>query len=150
MKLTIKIIIAIAFLAALLFVVVWRVEKSYRGKLVVEREPIIYKDFVRLENPLPHDRDYITSPLVVRGSARGNWFFEASFPIHLLDGNGKEIAVAVAQAQGEWMTTEYVPFEAILIFESPATEDGTLILEKDNPSELPEHDDDFRIPIRFR
>jgi spore germination protein GerM len=49
----------------------------------------------------------------------------------------------------EWMTEEYVPFEATLSFNPPQTETGTLILSKDNPSGLPEHDDELRIPVRF-
>ncbi len=92
----------------------------------------------------------ITSPLTISGSARGYWYFEASFPIRLLDGNGKLLAIKPAQAQDEWMTEEFVPFSLILEFEKPETQTGTLILEKDNPSGLPEHADELAIPIRFQ
>jgi len=54
-----------------------------------------------------------------------------------------------AQAQGDWMTTEFVPFEAVLEFAVPQTEFGTLILEKDNPSGLPQNADSISIPVRF-
>ncbi len=47
------------------------------------------------------------------------------------------------------MTAEFVPFRAVLTFAAPATERGTLVLEKDNPSGLPENADELRIPIRF-
>lgn len=103
---------------------------------------------IEVDKPLPSD--IITSPLIVSGKARGYWFFEASFPIKLLDGNGKQIAVVPAQAQGEWMTEEFVPYEAKLEFPLPATDSGTLILEKDNPSGLPEHAAEIRLPVRFR
>lgn len=96
------------------------------------------------------ENDIIKSPLIIRGEARGYWFFEASFPIKLIDGNGKQIAIAVAQAQSDWMTEDFVPFLAEINFEVPETETGTLILEKDNPSGLPEHTDEVRIPIKFR
>src|SRR3989344_2112098 len=102
---------------------------------------------VRLTTPRPNDE--ITSPLIVTGEARGNWYFEASFPVRLLDGNGKEIAVVPAQAKGDWMTTNFVPFRAELTFIAP-TKEGTLILEKDNPSGLSENADEVRIPIRFK
>ena len=92
----------------------------------------------------------IKSPLKIAGEARGVWYFEASFPIKLLDGNGNQIAIAVAQAQDNWMTIELVPFEATLEFKTPATDTGTLVFQKDNPSGLPEHDADVRVPIRFR
>lgn len=91
----------------------------------------------------------ITSPLVVRGEARGNWYFEASFPVLLRDANGKELVVKPAQAQGEWMTTEFVPFEVTLNFAKPTTKTGTLILEKDNPSGLLEHAAQIEIPVVF-
>jgi hypothetical protein len=103
---------------------------------------------IRLAAPQPDQ--LVTSPLRVTGEARGNWYFEASFPVHLLDAAGKEIAVAPATAQGEWMTTEFVPFSAELTFTAPPGEStGTLVLEKSNASGLPEHDDSRRIPVRF-
>lgn len=91
----------------------------------------------------------IASPLLIKGEARGNWYFEASFPVYLFDGNGTELAVAPAQAQGDWMTTNFVPFEVTLNFITPATPTGTLVLKKDNPSGLPEHDASISIPVKF-
>lgn len=97
----------------------------------------------------PHADAVIQSPLTVSGQARGTWYFEASFPVRLLDGNGNEIAVVPAQAQSDWMTEDFVPFLATLTFTAPATPTGTLVLEKDNPSGLPEHAAEVRIPVRF-
>lgn len=92
----------------------------------------------------------VKSPLTVTGSARGPWYFEASFPVRLYDALGNELAAVPAQAKGEWMTIEYVPFEATLSFKTPATATGTLVFEKDNPSGLPEHADSVSIPVRFK
>src|SRR3989338_3617253 len=58
--------------------------------------------------------DRIGSPLTITGEARGTGFFEASFPVVLTDWDGRIIAQMPAQAQGEWMTTEYVPFSVTL------------------------------------
>ncbi|MHB8652054.1 MAG: Gmad2 immunoglobulin-like domain-containing protein [Minisyncoccota bacterium] len=91
-----------------------------------------------------------TSPLVVLGEARGTWYFEASFPVLLLDGNGVEIAHAPAQAQGDWMTEGIVPFKAVLTFKMPTTTDGTLVLKKDNPSGISKNDAEVRVPIVFK
>lgn len=91
----------------------------------------------------------VSSPLVVKGEARGYWYFEASFPVELIDGNGKQLVIAPAQAQGEWMTTEFVPFSVTLNFSKPTTATGTLILRNDNPSGLPENQEEIRIPVRF-
>jgi hypothetical protein len=106
-----------------------------------------YVDLIRVEN-LSADQ-VITSPLTIKGQARGYWFFEASFSIKLLDEKGEVIAVSLAQAQSEWMTEEFVPFEAVLEFDSLDNSKGVLIFEKDNPSGLPENTDEFRLPILF-
>ncbi len=93
----------------------------------------------------------ISSPLAVDGEARGNWFFEASFPVKITDSNGNELAVKPATANDNWMTTEFVPFSASLEFTPPKETDiGFLILKKDNPSGFSENDDQIEIPIRFR
>ena len=104
-------------------------------------------NLIQITKPRPNET--IQSPLEIGGEARGYWFFEADFPVKLLDENGELIAGGIAQAQGEWMTEDFVPFGAFLEFEVPETEKGVLILEKDNPSGLPENADELRIPIRF-
>ena len=124
--------------------VIYRV--VYKGKKI-STEAKDKLNLIRIANVI--DGATIKSPFVVRGEARGYWFFEASFPMRLYDGNGKEIAVAIAQAEGEWMTENFVPFSAELKFVAPATKDGVLVFQKDNPSGLPEYDDEVRIPVTF-
>lgn len=93
--------------------------------------------------------DTVTSPLTVTGQARGGWYFEASFPVKLRDANGNQIAIAPAQAQGDWMTSNFVPFSVTLTFAPPLTATGMLVLERDNPSGLPENDESISIPVTF-
>ncbi len=107
-----------------------------------------HDNLIRVTAPVPGA--IVKSPLMVKGEAIGNWYFEASFPVELLAGNGKVIAQVPAQAKGDWMTMDFVPFEATLEFSSPTTDSGTLILKKDNPSGLPEYDDSLAISVRFR
>ena len=104
---------------------------------------------IRVSQPQPDG--IVQSPLSIKGEARGYWFFEASFPVRLIDANGKNIPLdpPYIMAASEWMTEDFVPFEATLIFDSPGTKIGTLILQKDNPSGLPEYDDSLTIPVRF-
>lgn len=105
-------------------------------------------NLIRVETPKPNDT--ISSPLIVKGEARGTWFFEGSFPIKLFDSRYDLLAVEIAQAKGEWMTTEFVPFEATIEFTSPERKgEGVLVFIKDNPSDMPEHDDELIIPIVF-
>lgn len=112
------------------------------------REPAAIPDLIELATPLPDA--VIQTPLAIEGRARGPWYFEASFPAYLVDAAGDTIAVMPVQAEGDWMTEEFVPFKAVLTFTSPTSETGTLILMKDNPSGLPEHAAELRVPVRFR
>lgn len=103
--------------------------------------------FIKVTEPISGAT--IKSPLTIEGEARGTWYFEASFPVKLLDANGNMLAQAPAQAQGEWMTTDFVPFSVTLTFTKATTSTGVLVLEKDNPSGLPENAMEYRIPVKF-
>ncbi len=105
-------------------------------------------ELIRVFNPTVGQ--IVISPLAITGEARGNWYFEASFPVRILDANNKVLSAKPATALRDWMTTNFVPFSVKLEFIAPATDTGFLVLAKDNPSGLPEHDDELRIPIRFR
>lgn len=103
---------------------------------------------IRPSSPVPGM--LVASPLSVTGEARGIWYFEASFPMAILDADRNEIAQSHAEAQGEWMTEDFVPFAGTIEFIAPASDTGFLVLKKDNPSGLPEYDDSIEIPVRFR
>jgi hypothetical protein len=119
------------------------VEKPYVGN---EAEKV---NLIKITNPRPNQE--ITSPLIITGEARGNWFFEASFPVVLTDANGVVVAQGIAQAKEDWMTENFVPFEATLTFEKPqGSNKGTLTLKKDNPSGLPANDDVLIVPLIFK
>lgn len=102
----------------------------------------------------PHANDLVASPVTVKGSVTGGgWFFEASFPVKVLDGDGTVLGQGPAQAQGEpgsWMTTGTVPFAASITFTAPRYATGTIVLMKDNPSGLPQNAAELRISVRFQ
>jgi hypothetical protein len=83
----------------------------------------------------------------VIGEARGTWFFEASFPVEVLDKDGKHLTTGIAQAQSEWMTEDFVPFQAELKVPESYIGKATLVLHKDNPSGLAEHEASISFPI---
>lgn len=95
----------------------------------------------------PKADEVISSPLEISGRARGNWYFEATFPVKLIDVNGNILATGNAQAQGEWTTEDFVPFISKLEFSSATSTNGFLVLEKDNPSGLPENAAEIRVPV---
>jgi hypothetical protein len=91
----------------------------------------------------------VASPFALQGTVRGNWFFEGSFPVKVLDESGQELGRGIAQAQGNWMTADFVPFKATIMFARPTSSVGSLVLENDNPSGLPENSKQVIIPIKF-
>lgn len=147
MKNTIIIILALAVIAGAVVFFTRKEKTPVLVPPVQTAQEVQYKDLVHVNAPLPGAK--VGSPLTITGRARGNWYFEASFPVRLLDANGNEIAIKAAQAQGDWMTTEYVPFSVTLTFAQPATPTGTLILQKDNPSGESQFDDSVSIPVTF-
>lgn len=105
-------------------------------------------DLIVVESPEANAT--VASPLTVSGKARGSWYFEAVFPVELVDSNGNLIAQVNASATEDWMTEEFVPFTATLDFQVPeGVTEGKLIFRNDNPSGLPENDKEISIPVKF-
>ena len=112
-----------------------------------ENEPNIIVD-------TPRGGENVTSPLTVSGKAKGYWYFEGSFPVTIVDWDGKIIGEGYATAQGDWMTYEYVPFTAEVTFTAAEisgnySRNGALILQKANPSDLPENSEALEMPVVF-
>jgi len=105
-----------------------------------------YSDLIKIENL--KNNQAIKSSFVLNGQARGSWYFEASFPVKVVDLQENIICETFAIAKDNWMTESFVPFEAILNFEIAKNSfPAILILKKDNPSGLSENDKEIRIPV---
>ncbi len=78
--------------------------------------------------------DTVSFPLTITGEARGNMFFEGSFPIYIEDGHFM-YGTGYAQAQGDWMTTDFVPFSATLTLSESYKGKAGIILSQDDPSD---------------
>ncbi|PIT92664.1 MAG: hypothetical protein COU08_01560 [Candidatus Harrisonbacteria bacterium CG10_big_fil_rev_8_21_14_0_10_42_17] len=105
-------------------------------------------DLIRIIAPRPNTS--IGKTFTVSGEARGFWFFEASFPIELRGADGNTLLKSFVMAEGDWMTENFVPFEKEFVLDTLPPGKGELILHKDNPSGLPEHDDFLRVPVVFQ
>ena len=112
-----------------------------------DNEADALSDQIIVSTPLPDQ--LITSPLIITGKARGTWFFEATFPVSLLDSNGNVLALHYAATEEEWMTEDFISFTATIKFEDPETGTGFLVLDKNNPSDIREYDAQLVIPVRF-
>lgn len=125
-----------------------RVTEAVSG-VNVPSEKIVYNnassDLIKVE--LPYPGAVVGKNFSVIGTARGTWFFEASFPVEVLDKNGNSLYKGISQAQSDWMTENFVPFRADIKIPENYMGLGTLVLKKDNPSGLPAHDASISFPI---
>ncbi len=103
------------------------------------------EDLIVVSTPTPGED--LPKQFTVSGNARGMWYFEASFPVEVRDDSHTVLWQGPATANGEWMTTDFVPFSVEVNIASAYTGVATLVLKKDNPSGLPEHDASVEFPI---
>jgi hypothetical protein len=120
---------------------------------VSERTDVTIDDTVA-EGPgirvtLPKSGSAVTSPVKLTGDATGNWYFEGSFPVSVVDDKNTVLGNGTAVATGDWMTDDLVPFVAEVIFDTRGAKSGAIVFSKDNPSGLPEHAGNFSIPVTF-
>ncbi|MBY0328474.1 Gmad2 immunoglobulin-like domain-containing protein [Patescibacteria group bacterium] len=116
--------------------------------LTPEPAPVAGHDRIVVTSPVM-GKSSISSPLMLTGEAAG-WYFEGSFPVDLTDDTGKIIAQGYVTAQGDWMTSDFVPFKGTLEFTVPSgVTHGYLVFKKDNPSDNRQLDDSFSLPVIF-
>ncbi len=98
----------------------------------------------------PSAGDVVYSPIAVSGMARGSWFFEASAPVNIIDLNGALIGTGHIQAQGDWMTSDFVPFTGSINFKTvTGSTAGIVLFENDNPSGQASTSKYLAVPIVF-
>lgn len=122
---------------------------TFAEELPLETDVITYTnsstDLITVLSPTPGS---VTGKVfTLMGEARGNWYFEASFPVTVLDADGAVLVETYATAQGEWMTTEFVPYMSEITIPEDYIGPATLVLKKDNASGLPEHDASISFPF---
>lgn len=95
-----------------------------------------------------------TSPIIIKGRAVGNWFFEATAPVSVVNWDGLIIGEGYIKVNDgyDWMTTEMVPFTGTISYDASQLgpyKYGSIILRKDNPSGEPQFDDSLEFKILF-
>jgi len=109
-----------------------------------QKEDRFTSENVKVSSPRPDAT--VSKTFTVTGEARGTWYFEASFPIFVIDANGSKVGQGIAQAVENWMTENFVPFTAQVTIENYSGP-ATLVFLKDNPSGLPENDDSVSFSV---
>ena len=97
----------------------------------------------------PKAKQKIESPIIIKGQARGFWFFEAEFIVQVFDSNNFLLGQTILRAEDDWMTEEFVSFQGNLIFSQPSINKGFLKFLKNNPSGLAEHEKVFQVEVYF-
>lgn len=105
------------------------------------------KDIIIIDSPKPYQKVQVT--IIIKGKAKGSFFFEGTFPIRIEDENGNLIVSDYIMTKENWMTENFVSFETHFYFEKGNLRKGFIIFEKANPSGLLENKFEIRIPLYF-
>jgi hypothetical protein len=97
----------------------------------------------------PRKDEVTASPMIVAGTAPGNWFNAGAIMAVLKDGNGEVLATEKLQASEVTTSSRPVRFEGRIYFFKPATPDGILVLEKWNGFGLQNNEHSASFRIRF-
>ncbi len=149
-----KVFAGIFFLVAIITIAFLIIKENPKTTVVSGLGNVSEKsDLIRITNISVNQE--IESPVVIKGEARGFWYFEAIFPILIVDWDGKIIGQGLAYADNDWMTEDFVPFTATIEFDKAQISGlysnyGALILQKTNESGLPENDDALEFPVTFK
>jgi hypothetical protein len=103
------------------------------------------EDMIFITSPKPGEN--VTSTIVIKGFARGTWYFEAVFPVVVENAGGMVIGEGQGKAEGDWTTNSFVPFTAEVDLKTPYTGVAQVVLKKDNPSGDPSRDASISFPV---
>lgn len=101
-------------------------------------------DYIKVTSPQPFAK--VSETLIVKGEARGTFFFEGDFPVEVIAEDGTTIQ-HYAMTDGDWMSEEFVPFTAEIDISSIAPQDVVLKLHRNNPSDYRENDMVMELPL---
>lgn len=141
MKYTNKIIFILIILIILIFAF-----NFYQRYLTLKRIKDA-ENLIVIEYPKPYEK--LENPLLIRGKARGYFFFEAAFPIKIVDENGNVLMEDYIETKENWMTENFVSFEKYINLNFGKIKRGFIIFEKANPSGLKENQFEISIPVYF-
>ena len=97
----------------------------------------------------PGEDEVVTAPFAISGKARGYWFSEGQITVKVTDMDGETLFTGDFESS-EWMTEDFVPFEVLVTsLDTEGLSSGMIVVEKANPSGLPENDDSFKQSISF-
>lgn len=106
------------------------------------------KDLISITNPRPNQE--ITSPIVIEGLAKSEWFANNNFNIDLTDTEGTIVKSVKAYKMSGKDKDGFVKFRANLKFDLPSTLSGMLILNKNNITKDETLNNKLIVPVSFK
>ena len=109
---------------------------------------------ITVYSPLP-ESTVSSSSVSIKGKAVGNWFFEASAPVNIVNWDGLIIGEGYVTVDSgyDWMTTDMVPFSGTVSYDASKLtpyDYGWIIMKKSNASGEPEFDDALEFKVFFK
>lgn len=141
-------IVIVVFLAAASSIAIWKTSEQVVYNTVAVSNVNIKRTGSELKVFEPKALATVKSPVSIKGSAPGTWYFEAVFPIKITDEEGNVLGQGHATAKSDWMTEKPVAFEAKISFEKGGASQGFIVFTKDDPSGMG-LSKPVRIPVFF-
>lgn len=105
------------------------------------------EELVQLESPFINAQ--VTSPLVISGKARKEWYGEGSFPIEIVNSDFQVIGKGLAKPeQTNAEDIDLVPFQVEIVFDKPINERGYIVLREGDKDKV-EYRRSRTVPIIF-
>ena len=111
---------------------------------VKEKQSFLSQKGAKLILETPSDTNNVICPINIKG-----WFFEATFPIQLIDENNEIVENTQATADGEWTADGFVEFSAKVYCQVSDLSGYKLKFMADNAAGVLELDDSIIIELYF-
>lgn len=92
----------------------------------------------------------VARPVFVKGRARGTWFSGGSFPVKVMNDNGKLIGEGRAKATGSTAGENFVYFSGYIPSSLPANGRAVLVFAAADPERLPELERELRVRVLLK
>ncbi len=152
-------IVAAIVLVALVFMVIGRMGKQ--NTLIQDPvsenptkptgEPVVPDEsLISVTTPAPQATINPNIGISLSGSAKGNWFFEATAPVAVYDNANNKLAEKYISAHGDWMTTSFVTFSGTIDpFLTHGALAGYVLFSNSNPSDNEGTRHSIKVPVTF-
>lgn len=132
----------------LLFILTLGVGYYFLREKLPEDNSLKTEKGIPLELIYPQPNTEVGCEFELSGKISNQWFFEGSFPVSIVV-DGKTVLETQALTEEEWTKEGDISFYSKIKCDSGCVGSGNIVLKKDNPSDLPENDDSFSIPVTF-